>query len=130
MQQLVEAPTRDRRVPLGPTGQLALLQQTLERCEVVLRAGRDRAAAAMRDGELEERERWDAVRGQRVLAHKISREILPLLARVPQGVRTGSAWADCERAGHSLRRAVEGALRDHANHAVDLANAAGLPAPR
>jgi hypothetical protein len=63
-----------------------------------------------------------AVRELRTLGYKVSREILPLLTRVPRGMRTGEAWRECERVGHAVRRAVEAVLRDNANYAVDLAN--------
>lgn len=108
------------RLPVGRTGQLALLHDQLQRCDQVVQAARREAVSVMRDGEVEEGERWRAVQRLRTLAWKAVREILPLIDRVPSSLQGDPGFIECRRVGHVLRRTAEAALRDNANFTVDL----------
>ena len=116
-------------LPVGRRAQLIALQQQLEWCEqAVIRTQRD-ADRAMRDSDLPDAERWQAVQRLRALSWKVCREVLPLISRVPPGLRDHDAFRGVEEAGHSLRRRTEDAMRDNANYAVDLVNAANDRTP-
>jgi hypothetical protein len=109
-----------RPVPVGRRGQLAALHAQLVWCEEAVRKARQQTDTAMRNGEVEEGERWAAVRRLRGLAWKVCREVLPLVGRVPASLQRDPAYVECQRAAHSLRRETEAALRDNDNHTVSL----------
>lgn len=123
------APADAARLPVGRRGQLEALRRQLEWCEQAVALAQRDTARAMRDGSLPEGERWDAVRRLRTLAWKVCREILPLVGRVPPGLRSHESFRDVERAAHALRRRTEDALRDNANFTVDLVVAQESPLP-
>jgi hypothetical protein len=111
-------------VPLGRLGQLRALHRQLVMCEHSVRVAQREAMSAMTDPDLPDGGRWAAVRRLRQLSWKVTREILPLVDRVPAGMHAEPAFVECRRAAHALRRTAESALRDHANLTVDLVAAA------
>ncbi|WP_108664706.1 hypothetical protein [Euzebya rosea] len=111
-------------LPVGRRAQLLALRQQLEWCEQAVMAAQRDADRAMRSSDLSDDERWRAVQKLRALSWKVCREVLPLISRVPPGLRDHEAYRGVEEAGHSLRRRTEDAMRDNANYAVDLVNAA------
>ena len=111
-------------LPVGCRAQLMALRQQLEWCEQAVMAAQRDADRAMRNNDLSDDERWRAVQKLRALSWKVCREVLPLISRVPPGLRDHDAFRGVEEAGHSLRRRTEDAMRDNANYAVDLVNAA------
>ena len=111
-------------LPVGRRAQLLALRQQLEWCEQAVMAAQRDADRAMRNSDLSDDERWRAVQRLRALSWKVCREVLPLISRVPPGLRDHEAYRGVEEAGHSLRRRTEDAMRDNANYAVDLVNAA------
>lgn len=112
-----------RRLPHGQQAQIRLLERQLVWCRTAVLDGQRRTAAAMRDDRLGDAERWEAVRALRALAWKVCREVLPLVGRVPANLRAHPDFLEVERACHELRRTTEDALRDNANHTVDLVTA-------
>lgn len=116
-----------RRLPVGRRGQLGALQAQLAWCDDAVRAAQAQARQAMVDPELDEAQRWAAVRNLRALAWKVCREIIPLVGRVPIALQADPAYIECLRATHVLRRSTEDALRLNANLTVDLVAAAQHP---
>ncbi|CAN5127805.1 hypothetical protein BH23ACT9_BH23ACT9_14220 [soil metagenome] len=112
------------RIPVGRTGQLRALHAQLVRCEQAVHDARRQAVSAMRDPDLLDAQRWQAVQQLRALAWKVCREILPLVGRVPLPLQAEPDYTECQRIAHALRRATEAALRDNANYTVDLVAAA------
>jgi len=107
-------------IPVGPDAQLLALAAQLARCEEIVADARDTARAAMRDPDLVAGERRAALGRLRTLVWRVCREILPLVHRVPPGLRAHRAYRDALRASEALRRACEDAMSDHANWQIDL----------
>ncbi len=116
---------RTEQLPVGRRGQLRALRRQLLWCDQAVKAAQREAVRSMRDEHLSEGDRWAAVRRQRTLAHKVTREVLPLLAKVPPQLQAEPEYIECQRAAHVLRRTTESALRDNANFTVDLIAASG-----
>lgn len=74
----------------------------------------------MRDQELDEAGRWEAVRRLRAVAWKVVREVLPLVGRVPLALQAEPEFIECQRAMHVLRRTTESALKDNNDYTADL----------
>lgn len=107
-------------LPLGAAGRLGLLAAQLRRGGQLLAERQAATAAAMTDEELDDAARHAALRALRATAWRLTRELLPLVHRVPPGYRTHPGYTDCLRAYHEVRRACEDARRDHANWRADL----------
>ncbi len=121
--------TRPARLPVSRQGQLRALRRQLAWSDHALRTVQRETAAAMRDPDLDETGRWDAVRRLRALSWKVCREVIPLVGRVPLGLQAEPEFVECQRVAHALRRRTEDALRDNANYTVDLVAADSEPLP-
>lgn len=115
------------RMPVGRRGQLRALRRQLVWCDHAVRAAQREADRAMRDPDLDDGERWRAVRRLRALAWKVCREVLPLVGRVPAGLQAEPEFVECQRAAHALRRTTESALRVNASYTIDLVAAEREP---
>lgn len=120
---IVDLRDGSRRTPLSRQGQLAMLEQQLRWCDDAVRTAQRETEYVMCHHDSEEADRWRAVRELRALVWKVSQEILPLVGRVPPALQAHPHYLEVLRAAHELRRSVEDALRDNANHTVDLAEA-------
>lgn len=123
-----EATAGPVRMPVGRAGQLQVLRRQLSVCEQAISVAQKRLADSMVDEDGDDSRRWLAVRGSRAVVHKIQRQILPLVDRVPMWLRTDPEYVECQRVAHVLRRSAEAALRDSTNYTVDLVNAQPLMA--
>lgn len=122
-------PASSRRIPRAQGGQLQLLRQQLDWCTRAIELQQRNTASSMRDGELGDAARWEAVRALRALAWKVCLEVLPLVGRVPRALQSHPAFVEVQRSAHVLRRATEDALRDNDNYTADLV-AASMEADR
>ena len=109
------------RLPVSRQGQLALLVRQLRWCDHAVRTAQRDTDAAMRAADLDEADRWAAVGRLRALVWKVTGEILPLVSRVPTALHDHPGFLEVLAAAAALRRTTESALRDNANHTVDLA---------
>lgn len=123
----LEALPRPGRLPVGRRGQLRALQRQLVWCDHAVRAAQRDADRVMRDPDIDDDQRWQAVGRLRGLAWKVCREVLPLVSRVPVVLQAEPEFIDCQRAAHALRRSTEQALQRNANYTVDLVAAEQLP---
>lgn len=116
-----------RRAPVSREGQLTLLRRQLEWCDQAVVKAMRHTEQQMRRHDAEDDDRWVAVRQLRSLVWKVTQEILPLVSRVPPSLQQHPSYRDVQRVAHQLRRTTEAALRDNANHTIDLAS--GSPGP-
>jgi hypothetical protein len=114
------APPMPRRLPVGRRGQLRALRQQLVWCDHTVRTAQRDLDRAMRDPDLEDDARWQAVRRLRTLAWKVCREVLPLVGRVPRALQAEPEYVECLRAVNALRRTTDAALAANAGHTATL----------